>query len=294
MSRRARLILRHSLENVLNVVEDDENTEYTGQNLLERLQGMSPTSRSNVLSRLREIFELRTRRRLYDDYSVDEDMENAIYNSNENFKQFSKENDINFRNYPFPINWVEIEKDENEYYYILSKYGYFGASIYTQLNKIKKFTSNNLIVLIVEMFSNFLKKENIDELKEFIFSLPQTPEMIYKMIKNKCILVKEIPVYLIILIIYEIFYFRFDQEQYFNYKKQKIVLKSQYSLLNMINDDEYSSIFNEFFKGKPLQNLSKLNYKIEKERKKYLKHIKKMNNELIIFKKEFKDTDFSL
>ena len=118
--------------------------------------------------------------------------------------------------------------------------------------------------------------------------------MINQMIDNKLILVKEIPVYLIILIIYEIFYFRFDQEQYFNYKKQKIVLKSQYSLLNMINDDEYSSIFNEFFKGKPLQNLSKLNYKIEKEIKKYLKHIKKMNNELIIFKKEFKDTDFSL
>ena len=145
MSRRARLILRHSLENVLNVVEDDENTEYTGQNLLERLQGMSPTSRSNVLSRLREIFELRTRRRLYDDYSVDEDMENAIYNSNENFKQFSKENDMNFRNYPFPINWVDIENDENEFYDILSKYGYFGVSIYTSLNKLKKVSSNNLI-----------------------------------------------------------------------------------------------------------------------------------------------------
>jgi len=294
MSRRARLILRHSLENVLNVVEDDENTEYTGQNLLERLQGMSPTSRSNVLSRLREIFELRTRRRLYDDYSVDEDMENAIYNSNENFKQFSKENDINFRNYPFPINWVEIEKDENEYYYILSKYGYFGASIYTQLNKIKKFTSNNLIVLIVEMFSNFLKKENIDELKEFIFSLPQTPEMIYKMIKNKCILVKEIPVYLIMLIIYEIFYFFHDNGQYNNYNNQKLILKGQYTLINMINDDEYKSIYEDSFKGKPIQMLSKLNYNIKKERKKYLKHINKMNNNLLLTKRGFDIEKFCL
>ena len=294
MSRRARLILRHSLENVLNVVEDDENTEYTGQNLLERLQGMSPTSRSNVLSRLREIFELRTRRRLYDDYSVDEDMENAIYNSNENFKQFSKENDINFRNYPFPINWVEIEKDENEYYYILSKYGYFGASIYTQLNKIKKFTSNNLIVLIVEMFSNFLKKENIDELKEFIFSLPQTPEMIYKMIKNKCILVKEIPVYLIMLIIYEIFYFFHDNGQYNNYNNQKLILKGQYTLINMINDDEYKSIYEDSFKGKPIQMLSKLNYNIKKERKKYLKHINKMNNNLQLTKRGFDIEKFCL
>ena len=294
MSRRARLILRHSLENVLNVVEDDENTEYTGQNLLERLQGMSPTSRSNVLSRLREIFELRTRRRLYDDYSVDEDMENAIYNSNENFKQFSKENDINFRNYPFPINWVEIEKDENEYYYILSKYGYFGASIYTQLNKIKKFTLNNLIVLIVGMFSNFLKKEKIDELKEFIFSLPQTPEMIYKMIKNKFILVKEIPVYLIMLIIYEIFYFFHDNGQYNNYNNQKLILKGQYTLINMINDDEYKSIYEDSFKGKPIQMLSKLNYNIKKERKKYLKHINKMNNNLLLTKRGFDIEKFCL
>jgi hypothetical protein len=287
MSRRTRLIIRQSLESVLNGVEDDENREYTGQNLLERLQDMSPTSRSNVLSRLREIFEIRTRRRLYDDYSVDEDMENAIYNSNENFKQFSKENDINFRNYPFPINWVEIENDENEYYYILSKYGYFGVSIYTQLNKIKKVTLNNLIVLIAEMFSSFLKKESVEKLKEFIFSLPQTPEMIYKMIKNKFILVKEIPVYLIMLIIYEIFYFFHYNEQFNNYNNQKLILKSQYALINMINDDEYKTIYDDSFKGKPIQILSKLNYNIKKERKKYLQHINKMNNDLLLMKNGF-------
>ena len=294
MSRRTRLIIRQSLESVLNGVEDDENRENSGQNLLERLQDMSPTSRSNVLSRLREIFEIRARRRLYDDYSVDEDMENAIYNSNENFKQFSKENDINFRNYPFPINWVEIEKDENEYYYILSKYGYFGASIYTQLNKIKKVTLNNLIVLIAEMFSSFLKKESLEKLKEFIFSLPQTPEMIYKMIKNKFILVKEIPVYLIILIIYEIFYFSHDNEQFNNYNNQKLILKSQYTLINMINDDEYKTIYDDSFKGKPIQIFSKLNYKIQKERKKIIKHIKHINNELILLKKGFKKENFLL
>jgi hypothetical protein len=294
MSRRTRLIIRQSLESVLNGVEDDENREYTGQNLLERLQDMSPTSRSNVLSRLREIFEIRTRRRLYDDYSVDEDMENAIYNSNENFKQFSKENDINFRNYPFPINWVEIENDENEYYYILSKYGYFGVSIYTQLNKIKKVTLNNLIVLIAEMFSSFLKKESVEKLKEFIFSLPQTPEMIYKMIKNKFILVKEIPVYLIMLIIYEIFYFSHDNEQFNNYNNQKLILKSQYTLINMINDDEYKTIYDDSFKGKPIQILSKLNYNIKKERKKYLQHINKMNNDLLLMKSGFDIEKFSL
>ena len=294
MSRRTRLIIRQSLESVLNGVEDDENREYTGQNLLERLQDMSPTSRSNVLSRLREIFEIRARRRLYDDYSVDEDMENAIYNSNENFKQFSKENDINFRNYPFPINWVEIENDENEYYYILSKYGYFGVSIYTQLNKIKKVTLNNLIVLIAEMFSSFLKKESVEKLKEFIFSLPQTPEMIYKMIKNKFILVKEIPVYLIMLIIYEIFYFFHDNEQFNNYNNQKLILKSQYALINMINDDEYKTIYDDSFKGKPIQILSKLNYNIKKERKKYLQHINKMNNDLLLMKNGFDTEKFSL
>ena len=103
-----------SLEN-----EEDENQESRDENILDRINEISPISRRNVINRLREIFEIRTRRRLYDDYSIDEDIENAIYNSNENFKQFSKENDMNFRDYPFPINWVDIENDENEYHFLL-------------------------------------------------------------------------------------------------------------------------------------------------------------------------------
>ncbi len=293
MSRRTRFIIRESLESILNSVNEEENIS-SGMDLLNRFHDLSPTSRSNVLNRLRLMFESRARRRLYDEYSDDEDMENAIYNSNNNIKQFSKENDINFRNYPFNINWVEIENDENEYYYILSKYGYFGASIYTQLNKIKKVTLNNLIVLIAEMFSSFLKKESLEKLKEFIFSLPQTPEMIYKMIKNKFILVKEIPVYLIMLIIYEIFYFSHDNEQFNNYNNQKLILKSQYTLINMINDDEYKTIYDDSFKGKPIQILSKLNYNIKKERKKYLQHINKMNNDLLLMKNGFDTEKFSL
>ena len=292
MSRRTRFIIRESLESILNSVDEEENIS-SGIDLLNRFHDLSPTSRSNVLNRLRLMFESRARRRLYDEYSDDEDMENAIYNSNNNFKQFSKENDINFRNYPFPINWVEVEKDEKNYYHILSKYGYFGVSIYSHLNNIKKVSSDNLIELIVEMFSNFLKKENFEKLKKFIYSLSQTPEMIYKMINQKLILVKEIPVFLIMLIILEIFYFTYEPEQYKNHEKQKFILKSQYALINMINDDEYKKIYNEFFKGKPSKNLKKLNYKIKKERKQYLKHIKQMNNDLILLK-DFEIVNFNL
>jgi hypothetical protein len=292
MSRRTRFIIRESLESILNSVNEEENIS-SGMDLLNRFHDLSPTSRSNVLNRLRLMFESRARRRLYDEYSDDEDMENAIYNSNNNIKQFSKENDINFRNYPFNINWVEIENDENEYYYILSKYGYFGVSIYSHLNNIKKVSSDNLIELIVEMFSTFLKKENFEKLKKFIYSLSQTPEMIYKMINQKLILVKEIPVFLIMLIILEIFYFTYEPEQYKNYEKQKFILKSQFALINMINDDEYKKIYNDFFKGKPSKNLRKLNYKIKKERKQYLKHIKQMNNDLILLK-DFEIVNFNL
>ena len=295
MSRRTRFIIRESLESILNSVDEEENIS-SGIDLLNRFHDLSPTSRSNVLNRLRLMFESRARRRLYDEYSDDEDMENAIYNSNNNFKQFSKENDINFRNYPFNINWVEIENDENEYYYILSKYGYFGVSIYSHLNNIKKLTSNNndLIVLIAEMFSTFLKKENFEKVKDFIYSLSQTPEMIYNMIKKKLILVKEIPVFIIMLIILEIFYFKYDNEEYKNHEKQKYILKSQFTLINMINDDEYQKIYNESFKGKPVKILRKLNYHMKKERKLYLKHINQMNNDLILLKKGFDVKNFNL
>ena len=291
MSRRSRII-NSSIEYLLNIGnEEDENNESSGQTLRNRFQEIS---RANVLSRLRDFFERRNGRRLYDDYSVDEDMENAIYNSNENFKQFSNENDINFRNYPFPINWIDIENDENEFYNILSEYGFFGASIYTSLYKINKVSFHNLIDLISEMFYNYSKKENFEMLKDFIFSLSQTPEMIYQMIKNKLILVKEIPVYFIILIIYEIFYFKFDDELFFHYKKQKFILNSQFILINMINDNEYKTIYNRSFKGKPFRFLSKLNYKIQKERKKYLRHIKKMNKELVLLQKGFEKDKFFL
>ena len=62
----------------------------------------------------------------------------------------------------------------------------------------------------------------------------------------------------------------------------------------MINDNGYKTIYNRSFKGKPFQFLSKLNYKIQKERKKYLRHIKKMNKELVLLQKGFEKDKFFL
>jgi hypothetical protein len=114
------------------------------------------------------------------------------------------------------------------------------------------------------------------------------------MIKKKLILVKEIPVFIIMLIVLEIFYFKYDNEEYKNHEKQKYILQSQFTLINMINDDEYQKIYDESFKGKPVKILRKLNYHMKKERKLYLKHINQMNNDLILLKKGFDVKNFNL
>ena len=44
---------------------------------------------------------------------------------------FMKGKDVNFRLYPFYINWKLLEENEKGYFRIFVHFGYFGASIYS-------------------------------------------------------------------------------------------------------------------------------------------------------------------
>ena len=127
---------------------------------------------------------------------------------------------------------------------------------------------------------DFLVSENEDQEKDdkdLITFIHKSPEInqIYNLIKKKIIMFKEIPIYLIILKIYEIYYL---------YKDERIkiidLLKYQYLLISYMTDDEFNEIFQEHFKGKvssifrKLVNLIGNQLELPNIRKKYINHIK--------------------
>jgi hypothetical protein len=86
---------------------------------------------------------------------------------------------------------------------------------------------------------------------------------------------KEIPIFLIIIKIYEIYFLYKDHED-------KIIelLKYQYLLLTYITDDEYNEIFQTHYKGKVSSIFRKLvslignQLEFPNTKKKYINHIK--------------------
>ena len=182
-------------------------------------------------------------------------------NSNEN-PNFMKEKDINFRLYPFYINWKKLETNESDYYHIFIHFGYFGASIYSLFKeKLSIITVKNIIyVFSTFIYDRLLAKDNKEEsgkkiINNFFEKLPNYDEL-YQLIKKKIIMMKEVPIILIILKIFEI-YFLIQK----NYKEIEKILKSEYLLGTYLTNEEYDEIYNNHFKGK----VSKIFIKIEDE-----------------------------
>jgi hypothetical protein len=191
------------------------------------------------------------------------------------------EKDMKFNLYPLYINWKKIEANENNYFDMFVHFGYFGASIYSTFRKIyQNITNKNIIYLFSSFCYDFLVNQNEDqeknekELTLFISNLPEI-NIIYKLIKKKIIMFKEIPIFLIIIKIYEIYFLYKDHED-------KIIelLKYQYLLLTYITDDEYNEIFQTHYKGKVSSIFRKLvslignQLEFPNTKKKYINHIK--------------------
>jgi len=210
-----------------------------------------------------------------------EECEDLIVPETNNNPNFMHEKDMKFNLYPLYINWKQIEANENNYYDMFVHFGYFGASIYSTFKDIyPNVTNKNIIYLFSYFCYDFLVNENEEQEKndkELIFFIPKLPEtkIIYKLIKKKVIMFKEIPIYLIILKIYEI-YFLYKNEE----KNIIDLLKYQYLLMTYLTDDEYQEIYQNHFKGKVSSIFKKLVYLIGNQlelpntKNKYINHIK--------------------
>jgi len=249
-------------------------------------RGLSPFPFSQIIPGLNipnlDEFQIRFRnyiRRHMQDHE-EELTEEEESNSNEN-PNFMKVEDINFRLYPFYINWKKLEANELDYYHIFNNFGFFGASIYSLfMEQIGALPFEKLIYILSSFIPKYIlgndsKKEISEKIaKEYIEKIPNLDDL-YQLIKKKIILMKEVPMFLIILKIYEIYFLNRKND-----KEIEKVLKSEYLLGTYLNNDEFNEIYKNHFKGKVNKIFKKIaeekgrEYAFPKTREKLFNHIK--------------------
>ena len=237
-------------------------------------------------------------RRIFMRYVEEREDEEYKEETSEN-PNFMQETNMKFRLYPLYINWKKIEHNEQGYYRVFLRYGYFGSAIFSSFkDKYPSLDAKNMFSVLAEFISeNFFKKninnslqdnknDNINEeedkkVREFFDKLPKINDII-NLIENKIIMMKEVSLLILILKIYEIY---FIINKYNNDIKN--VLKYEYLLLSYLSDEEYKDIYNNHFKGKISKIFKKIsetngkNYILPKTKLKFVNHIKsvyKSNN----------------
>ena len=242
--------------------------------------------------RISNIEEIQLRLRRYFRRHIEEVEDEAIIeeenkaNTNPNSM---KEQDMNFRLYPFYINWKKLEDNESSYYRTFIHFGYFGASVYSSFKeKYPNLSLDNILFVLSSFISEYLlSKDNKDEasqkvIKDYFEKIPNLDDLC-KLIKKKVIMLKEVPMILLVLKIYEINY----MIQKNNVELEK-VLKAEYLLGTYLTDEEFNDI-NKHYKGKINKLFKKLveengqEYKLPKTKEQYFNHIK------YVYKKKIKN-----
>ena len=226
-------------------------------------------------------------------YIDHEEESSQVINNNPNFM---KEENMKYNLYPLYINWKKIEERKNEYYDVFSHFGYFGAAFFSSFKNVESsinLTYKNLIETFSTICSDFLlnskdKEKDSEDAKEFMKYMPDI-NIIYSLIKTKVVMYKEIPIYIIALKIYEI-YFLFNEDE----KNIIELMKYQYLLISYLKDSEYKKLFEKYF-GEKIKNIfdkiiDKLGkkYELPNSKKKYINHIKYIYQSL---SKKAKDDD---
>lgn len=210
------------------------------------------------------------------------------YSIDENDSQSSEEY-IDFRTYPIPIDWEKIENN-NEYFSILYKYGYFGVGLYSSLSKKCKISLD-----IEEYIASFLKhywnafsnKQQIDDLFSFIDSLPNL-KSIKTLLLSEAILIKEKCLIKIVLDMYEKFYLKYDKPCYHTLNNEYLILAETFYMY--CSEGEIKKIWNTLFnsdsniKDKISKqhmlihyiNLETMKFKLSTTKEGYIKHLNRI------------------
>ena len=236
--------------------------------------------------RVANIEELQFRLRRYFQRHIEEREDEQIKddNTNENFMQ---EKDINFRLYPFYINWKKLEANEPCYFRIFVHFGYFGAAVYSSLKeKCQNLDVNNILYVLTSFASDYLlsKDNKTDEIqkviKEYLEKIPKLDE-ICELIQKKIMMMKEVSMILLILKLYEINYLVNK-----NNEEVEKVIKYEYLLISYLTDNEYKDIYKTHYKGKISKAFKKIveangkEYDLPKSKIKFYNHIKFIHKQI--------------
>ena len=168
---------------------------------------------------------------------------------------FMEEKNMNFRLYPLYINWKKVEHNEPGYYRVFSKYGYLGASIFSNLKeKYPNLDEKHILLIFTEFISDNLvvknnENNNINDtinknIKEFFEKLPDIKDLC-ELLQKKVIMMKEVPLLILLLKLFEIkFFIEKNNDELIN------VLKNEFLLMTYMTHEEYSNIYNNHFEEK--------------------------------------------
>ncbi len=230
--------------------------------------------------RIANIEELQFRLRRYFQRHLEEREDEQIKEDNSN-PNFMQEKDMNFRLYPFYINWKKIEANESGYYRIFLHFGFFGASVFSSFKeKYPSLDVNNILYVLSSFVSEYLlstdnKNESSQKLiKEFFEKMPKI-ENLCELIQKKVVMKKEVPMILLVLKIYEIYFM-------LNKKNEDVekVLKYEYLLVSYLTENDYKEIYQSHYKGKIGKIFKKLvethgkEYELPKTKARLFNHIK--------------------
>ncbi len=211
---------------------------------------------------------------------IEEREDEQIKEDNKN-QNFMLEKDMNFRLYPFYINWKKLEANESGYYRIFIHFGYFGISVYSSFKeKYPSLDVNNILFVLTSfIFEYLLSNDSKNEagqkiIDEFFEKMPKL-DSLCELIQKKIIMYKEVPMILLVLKIYEI-YFMLQK----NNSEVEKVLKSEYLLGTYLEENEFKEIFQTHYKGKINKTFKKIvekhgkDYELAKSKAKFFNHIK--------------------
>ena len=234
-----------------------------------------------LTNHLQNLEEFRSPFRSFFQRYIDE-REDEQYKEEKTNDNFMQEKYMDFRLYPFYIDWKKIEENKTGYYRILVHFGYFGAAVFSSFKeKYQRLDVENIIYILAGFISEYLLKKEEDKTEalkktiiDFFERMPNL-DKICELIEKKVIMMKEVPLLIIILKIYEIDFILKKSND--NIEK---VLKYEYLLLSYLDDEEHKEIYNSNFKGKVSKIFKKIveehgkNFVLAKSKMKFINNIR--------------------
>ena len=157
---------------------------------------------------------------------------------------------FDFRLYPEPIDWSEIENGASENYEIFCNYGYFGAFLTTSLSSVinLKLRNSSFLYSIVIYFMSLMTTNKSIEITSFIQKLPKLSS-INNIIENHFYSKKDLLPIKVVLDIYERYYTFYDEISIHLKEDYLPVCKLFYSCLN---EEDIKNIYESIVNNKRL------------------------------------------